>query len=94
MPKSVVLEIGCSRMIQREKYSMGNEWINKANVEKALEVWIIDNLSPEKYINKITGDTYQLLKNIRMGFKYLDEEMINKLITSLIQRKLEYAAVI
>ena len=29
-----------------------------------------------------------------MPFKYLDEEMINKLITSLIQPKLEYAAVI
>ena len=53
-----------------------------------------DNLSPEKHINKITGDTYQLLRNIRMAFKYLDEEMINKLITSLIRLKLEYAAVI
>ena len=29
-----------------------------------------------------------------MAFKYLDEEMINKLITSLIRPKLEYAAVI
>ena len=29
-----------------------------------------------------------------MAFKYLDEEMINKLITSLIQPKFEYAAVI
>ena len=29
-----------------------------------------------------------------MAFKYLDEEMINKIITSLIRPKLEYAAVI
>ena len=44
---------------------MGNEWINKANVEKKnLVVWITDNLSPEKLINKIPGDTYQLLRNI------------------------------
>ena len=45
-------------------------------------------------INKITGDTYQLLKTIRMVFKYLKEEMINKLKTSLIRPKLEHAAVI
>ena len=57
-------------------------------------VWIIDNLTPEKYINEITGYIYQLLRNIRMAFKYLDEEMIKKLITSLIQPKLEYAAMI
>ena len=74
---------------------MGNEWIDKTNVKKDLGVWIIDNFSPEKHINKITGDsTYQLLRNIRMAFKYLDEEMINKLITSLLQPKLEYTAVI
>ena len=35
-----------------------------------------------------------MLRNIRMAFKYLDEEMINKLITSLIPPKLEYVAVI
>ena len=51
-------------------------------------------MSSEKHISKITGDTYQLLRNIRMAFIYLDEEMINKLITSLIQPKLKYAAVI
>ena len=44
---------------------------------------ITDNLSPEKH-NKITGDAYQLLRNIRMAFKYLDEEMNKKLITLLI----------
>ena len=89
-----VLEIGCSKMRQRRKYSMGNEWMNKTIVEKDLGVLITDNLSPDKHINKITGDTYHLLRNIRMAFKYLDEEVINKLITSLIRPKLEYEAVI
>ena len=92
--KCKVLDIGCSKMRQRGNYSIGNEWINKTNVEKDLGVWIIYDLSPEKHINKITGDTYQLLRNIRMAFKYLGEEMINKLITSLIPPKLEYVAVI
>ena len=56
-------------------------------------MWITDNLSPEKHINIITGETYQLLRNIRMAFKYLDEEMIKKFI-SLILPQLEYAVVI
>ena len=54
---------------------------------------ITDKLSPEKRINKITGDTHQLLRNIGMVFKYLDEEMINKMTKSLIRPKLEYVAV-
>ena len=69
--KCKVLKIGCSRMRQRGKYSMGNEWIYKPNYFN-LGVWITDNLLPEKHINKITEDTYQLLRNIRMAFKYLD----------------------
>ena len=69
---------------------MGNEWIRKTNVEKNLGVWITDNLSPDKHINKITGDTYQLLRNIRIS----GEDMINKLITSLIRPKLEYGTMI
>ena len=52
------------------------------------------SVRPKKHIDKITGDTYQLLRNITMAFKYLDEEMSKKLITSLIRPKLEYAAVI
>ena len=36
---------------------MGN-YIKKTNVEKDLGLWITENLSPEKRINKITGDTY------------------------------------
>ena len=52
---------------------MGNEWINKSNVEKNLGVWNTYILSPEKHINVITGDTYQLLRNVKMAFKYLDE---------------------
>ena len=48
----------------------------------------------QKHINKITGDTYQLLRNIRRVFKYLDEEMYKKMITLLTRPKLEYVAVI
>ena len=51
MPKSVVLEIGCSRMKQRGQYSMENDWISKTNAEKDLGVWITDNLSPQKHFS-------------------------------------------
>ena len=44
-----VLQIGCSKMRQRGKYSMENEWINKTNFEKYLGVWITLNLSHEKH---------------------------------------------
>ena len=94
MPKCKVLEMGSNRMKQRGKYSNGNECISKTNVAKNLGVWITNKLSPDKHINRITGDTYQQLRNIRIAFKYLDEEMINKLIMSLIRQKLEYASMI
>ena len=68
--------------------------INETNVKNYLGVWITDNLSPEKHINKITGYAYLLLRNISVAFNYLDEERIKKLITSMILLKLEYVAVI
>ena len=90
--KCKVLEIGCSRMKQRGKYSMGNEWINKM-VKKIWE-YGLEIICHLRNILILTGDTYQQLRNTRMAFKYLDEEMINKLITLFIQPKLEYAAMI
>ena len=48
----------------------------------------------QRNINKITRDTYQLLRNVRIAFKYLVVEMIKKLVTSLFRPKMEYAAVI
>ena len=42
---------------------MGNENISKKKEEKDLGVIIMDNMSPEKHINKITSQTYNLLRN-------------------------------
>ncbi len=53
-----------------------------------------ENLSPEKHINKITGETLSLLRNIRVAFAYLDIEMMRKIITTMIHPRLEYAVVI
>ncbi len=46
------------------------------------------------HINRITGETYNLLRNIKTAFTYIDEEMVKKLITSMIRPRLEYAALL
>ena len=52
-----------------------------------------DNLSSEKHIDRIIGSTFRMLRNIRMAFHFLDEDM-NKIITTMIRLKLEYTEVI
>ena len=41
-------------------------------------------MSPEKHINKITSETYNLLGNIRVAFTYVNEDMIKKLKMTLV----------
>ena len=53
-----------------------------------------DNLSPQKHINGILGDTFRMLRNIRMAFHFLDKDMMRKITTTMIRPKLEYAEVI
>ena len=55
---------------------------------------IQDSLSPEKHINRIFGDTFRMLRNIRMAFHLLDKDMMRKIIITMIIQKLEYAKVI
>ncbi len=66
----------------------------KKTEEKDLGVTITDKLAFGKHINGITGETYNLLRNIKATFTYLDEEMVKKLITSMIRPRLEYAALV
>merc|ERR1712035_20916 len=54
----------------------------------------MENLSPEKHINRITADTYNLVRNMKVAFSHVDENMVSKLITFLIRPKLEYAATV
>ena len=62
--------------------------------EKALGVVIQDNLSPEKHLNRIFGDTIKMLRNIRMTLHFLDKNVMRKIITTMFRPKLEYAKVI
>ena len=74
-------------------YKLGENIILIAKEEKNLGVVIQDNLSLEKHINRIFGDTFMMLSNIRMAFHFLNKDM-RTFITTMIRPKLEYAEVI
>ena len=75
-------------------YKLRENIISIAKEEKDLGVVIQDNLSPEKQINRMFGDTFMMLRNIRMAFHFLDKDMMGKIITIMIRPKLEYAELI
>ena len=73
---------------------MGNSIITRVDKEKDLEIVMQNNLSPEKHINKIIGETYNMLRNIRVAFHYMDKEMMKKIIIIMVRPKMEYAAIV
>ena len=48
--------------------------------KRDLGVVIQDNLSTEKHIDRIFGDAFKMLKNIRMAFDFLDKDVMSKII--------------
>ncbi len=92
--KCGVLEFGKSSRRISGKYFPSNERIMKKTEEKDLGVTITDKFAFGKHINRITGETYNLLRNIKAAFTYPDEEMVKKLITSMTRPRLEYAALV
>ncbi len=90
--KCSVIELGKSGTRVKGHHKLGNGNLAKKTEEKDLGVIITDNLSPERHVNKITAETYNLLRNTRAAFCYFDEEMVRKLIVTLIRPRLEYAA--
>ncbi len=74
---------------------MGNgEILKKVHHERDLGVVMSDDNQPESHINQICRDTYNLVRNIRVAFTYMDKDMMRKLITTMIRPKLEYAEVV
>ena len=92
--KCSVLEFGKSKNRPVGAYKLGEEIIQRRNTEKDLGVIVMDDMSPRRHVNKIVGETYNLLKNIRVAFSYIDEDMMKKIIVTMIRPRLEYAAVV
>ena len=89
------MEIGKSSKRPSWTYKIGNSIITTVDKEKDLGIVMQDNLSPEKHINKIFGDTIcYIVKGHIVAFHYMDKEMMKKIITTMIRPKLEYAAIV
>ena len=73
---------------------MGNNKIETSVKEKDLGVTLRNDLSPEHHINNIVRETYWLLNRIKIALNFIDEDMLEKMIKTLIRPRIEYAAVV
>lgn len=80
--KRHILEMGKSAERPRWHYTISKKTLNQKKDKKNLGIRR-DNHSPEKHINKITGECFTLLTNL-IEFNYMDEEMLRMLITSMV----------
>ena len=55
---------------------------------------VTEGLTPDRHIDRITGEVNNLLKRVRSAFAYLDVDMMRKFIVSLVRPRLEYAATV
>ncbi len=90
------MEFGKSKQRISREYKLEGEIIQKSKSERSLGVFVSDNTSPEKHINKIVGETYKLMrrKKTRVAFIHMDEERVKKVTITLIRPRLEYAATV
>ena len=94
LKKCHVLEMGVSKNRPHMEYKLGNKKIETSVKEKDLGVTLRNDLSPEYHINNIVKETYWLLNRIKIAFNFIDEDMLEKMIKTLIRPRLEYAAVV
>ena len=82
--KSSVMEFGKSKNRISGIYNLGDKEVKKVEFEKDLGVVITNYMTPDKQINKIIGETYNLLRSIKVAFAYMDEEMVKKILITMI----------
>ena len=92
--KCKIMEFGRSKRRVHWDYKMGGVSLKKSGEEVDLGVTITESLTPDRHINRITGEVTSLLRRIKMAFSYLDADMMKKLIGSMIRPRLEYAATV
>ncbi len=81
LSKCKVMEFGKSKKRIQYHYEVDGVKLHKSKEEVDLGVTVTENLTPDRHINKITGERINLLKRIKMAFSYLDEGMIKKKIS-------------
>ncbi len=64
--KCKVMEFGKGRNRITANYCLGNTQLSKIGQDMDLGVIIQNNLTPERHINKITGEAYNLIKVKRL----------------------------
>ena len=57
---------------------MEQDIISIEKEQKDLGIVIKNNLLPEKHIDEIFGDTFMMLRNIRIAFNFLDKDKMKK----------------
>ena len=92
--KCHILEIGRSKKRPTWNYTMGDKVMEKRKEEKDLGVIIQDTLSPTRHIDEKYASTSRMLTNIRVAFRYMDKDMMKKILITMVRPKLEYAAVV
>ncbi|XP_045110878.1 fidgetin-like protein 1 [Portunus trituberculatus] len=92
--KCGVMNFGKSSMRPVYRYKMGDEELEIKTEERDLGITVMEGLSSEVHVKRKSGEAYNLVRNIRTAFCYMDEEMIKKLIVTMIKPRLEYAVVL
>ena len=92
--KCSVMEFGKSKNRISEIYNLGDKEVKKVEFEKDLGVVITNAMTPDKQINKIIGETYNLLRSIKVAFAYMDEEIVKKILITMIRPRLECAVIL
>ena len=93
--KSQVMEMGGGgrRPVWTYTVEEGME-LRKVQREKDLGVIIQSNIQSDSHIDRIFGETYNVIKNVGLAFHYMDKEMMKKLLVTVIRPRLEYAQVV
>ncbi len=92
--KCHVMEMGEGQGRPHGEYSMGGIRLQKSESEKDLGVVVNSRLDPGDHINNLVKKAYSWWANIRVAFKFLNEEMVKIFITQFLRPSLEYAAVV
>lgn len=63
---------------KRDSINFEKRKLKRWKVKEDLGVLVTKEMFSDKHVNKIAGETYNLLRRVRMAFTYKDEDMAKK----------------